>query len=297
MNTVQYLNNFVTRETIQNLFIRFSNKYGPSWTSRLGPNGDWKGCEDDWLEALSVFTAKDAERAFTKAFSIYEGFPPDQTQIIKICLKESGVPDASEVITLMVNREFKHPIVKMVFDKIGSWSLSTSKQEDLHRKVKELYPSCLADFQVDKNNAWTSLEAFNAQPKALPVPEKIPSNKERIGIKERLSEYQKKVEEAKLNCKGLPYKEFDKNKVNPVHRDFDKAVYEEFRKYLLSIPEEKTLILPTEYIYLRNRFIGQLEQPELLRKAGYNPTPQGSNEVPLKVYNGAYRAYRDLSGS
>src|SRR5436190_23589733 len=106
MNTVQYLNNFVDRNLVQKLFVRFSVKYGNLWTSRLGEHGDWKACEDDWLQELSVFTVKVLVNAVKKALIIHKDFPPTQGQLIDLCLKESGVPPIDEIVNLMISRDF-----------------------------------------------------------------------------------------------------------------------------------------------------------------------------------------------
>jgi hypothetical protein len=293
---VEYLNNFVDRSLVQKLFVRFANKYGNLWTSRLGENGDWKGCEDDWLGELSAFSVKDAVTAIKKALVIYKDYPPTQGQIIDLCLKESGVPSEDEIINLMVAREFTHPVVKLVYDRIGSWNLTNGTSESIRLKTKAAYGECVGEFRLNQGPLWETLKLTNNQlALASPEPSKIPTQEELKGFKERMAEYQQKLEDAKINLKGKTYKEFDENKIKIGHKDFDQSIYNEYRDYLLSIPENETMILPIHYLYQRMRFIGAKEQEESLKKQGYVPpkeregveSPKSSdrrNSGPTKIY-------------
>ncbi|HZY36252.1 MAG TPA: hypothetical protein VFE53_06365 [Mucilaginibacter sp.] len=297
MNTVQHLNDFVDRQLIQKLFVKFANKYGNLWTSRLGETGDWKGCEDDWLQELSVFTVRDAIAAFKQALIIYRDFPPTQGQIIELCLKESGVPDEQAVYSQLIRKNFSHPIVKIIYDKIGSWKLSNGKESEIVQKVKEFYLISLAEFQKSPEVHFEKLRIFTEEQKALPEPEKSKDFKPHISLKQRLADYQQKIEEAKLSCKGETYRHFDEELINPHNKKFDKTVYEDFKNYLLSIPEEKTLILPVKYIYQRTRFLTQQEAPDFLRQSGYNPNgnenERGKNSASPRGFNGPQKAYKN----
>lgn len=290
-NTVLHMTHFVDESLIQKLFAKFSNRYGASWTSRLGADGDWKSCEDDWLEELQRFSFDNLRAAVKKALAVFPDFPPNLGQLVDLCMKESGIPGVPEVIRLMVNRDFSHPLVKMVYDKLGSWTLTNGKEYEITAKTKEVYSGCLADFYCDPVPHWERLTSFNNQLKLEAPTPKIPSEEERKGFKERLAEYQQKLDDAKLNCKGVMYCEFDANKIKKGHRLFDIKVYNDYREYLLSIPEEQTMILPIQYLYERNRFLNAKEQPELLRSMGYNPNPPGNESAqpqrsgrPRKVY-------------
>lgn len=261
----------VDLELIGRLFARFKGRYGNLWTSRANNDEEWLFIMEDWLEELSRFSVDQLRAVFKKTLSIYKEFPPTLGQMVDMCLKESGVPSVQEVIRLMVNRDFSHPLVKMVFDKIGSWTLSNGKEEEIQRKAKEYYTSALSQFHIETEQEWLKLADYKAKPKELPPPDKIPSNEERRGFKERMAEYQAKIDELKLSVQGKPYKEFDENKVSPGHKDFDEALYEEFKAYLLGIPDNEAMILPVNYLYQRSRLIGQRDQAEYLKKAGYVP--------------------------
>lgn len=288
-STVIPLTHSVDKALIARLFMRFKGRYGNLWSSRASNHDEWEFIMDDWFDELGKFSLEQVRSAVNKALSLYKEFPPTLGQLIDLCLKESGVPDVKEVVRLMVARDFSHPLVKMVYDKIGGWALTNGKEEDVQRKAKEAYNYALADFTQTPHECWEKLTAFNNQPKALPEPPKIPSTEERKGFKERMAEYQKKIDEAKLNVQGKTYKEFEPNAISPKHKDFDQAIYNEYREYLLSIPDTETMRLPTQYIYERMRFIGQKEQAETLKKAGYVPPkerPQDESPISSNKRNG-----------
>lgn len=275
-STVIHMTHYVDKALVARMFGRFRGRYGNLWTSRATCDEDWEFIIEDWFDELSKFTIDQVRAAVNKTLSIYKEYPPTLGQLVDLCMKESGVPSVQEVIRLMVARDFSHPLVKMVYEKIGSWTLSNGKEDDLQRKAKEHYTEALANFHVEPKKAWAKLEAHNAKPKELAPPPKLPTQEERKNFKDRLTEYQQKLEDEKLNCKGVPYKEFEKSKIKKCSRNFDQAIHDEYREYLLSIPEEKTMILPSTYLYDRNRFINAIEQPLLLKKMGYNPNPQGN---------------------
>ena len=278
-NTVTYLNHFVNQEFVAKIFSKFSIKYGKLWTTRLGDDADWIGCLNDWVEELSKFTVAQATMALNKCFIIYKEFPPTQMQLIDLCLKETGLPELGEVIRLLIARDFSHPLVKMLYDKIGGWSLSNGKEYEIKEKIKEIYPGCLADFTINPEKSWAQLNSYKDNlALSAPEPTKIPSPSERKCFSERMAEYQKKLAAAKNSCEGESYRHFDEDLVTPTRNTFDAKVYEEFKSYLLSIPYTKVMILPTNYIYQRMRFIAQREQPEILRHAGFNPNGNSNNE-------------------
>lgn len=297
MNTVQYLNNEVDRRLVQKLFVRFANKYGNLWTSRLGENGDWKGCEDDWLEELSAFTVRDAVAAIRKALVIYTGYPPTQGQLIELCLKESGVPSEDEVIKLMVARDFTHPIVKLAYDRIGGWALTNGKSEEIRAKTKAVYGDCLATFKANPETLWKQL-GDDKERLLLTAPEHIKhlTREEHVGWQERLKEAQRRAEEGKMQLKDQKHPEFPEDKINIGGRNFDKEVFAEFRKYLISIPETLVLSLSVPYAYARMKFLAEIDTATFLRERGYNPNPQGEDKTPPRCSNGPQKMYKNWHG-
>lgn len=296
-NTVIHMTHSVDKPVIGKLFAKFRGRYGNLWTSRARVDEDWEFIMDDWHDELSRFTLDQLRAAVNKALAVYVEYPPTLGQLVDLCMKESGTPGLYDVIRSMIARDFSHPLVKMVYDKIGSWTLKNGKEEEINRKAKEHYTECLAQFQMKPDQAWLALAQYNEKPKELSPPSKTPTEQERKGLKERMAEFQQKLADEKLNCSGKPYKKFDEKAINPSSLDFDKNVYEEFKQYLLSIPENETLALPVHYIYQRMRFIGEKEQPEYLIKAGYNPSAKIYDTEP-KVYakSGPKQIYKAWMG-
>lgn len=220
-------------------------------------------------------------------------WPPSISEFVSICESFEGLPSFTNALNLATKQEFNHPVVLMSYEKVGSWAMKNDSELQLRDKFQKAYDESVNEFRKDKDANFKKLQAFNAKPKELPPPPKIPSTEERKTFKQMLSEYQQAVEEKKLTCKGKPYKEFDKALINPRHKDFDQKVYDEYREYLLSIPETETLILPTEYIYARIRFIGQREQPELLRQLGHRSEYTQDENVKNSPRNGGSRGYKD----
>ncbi|QHJ76061.1 MAG: hypothetical protein [Bacteriophage sp.] len=297
MNTVTLLNATCERENIVKLFSRFASKYGTLWTGRLGANPDWDACIDDWFNDLRQYDYKTLVLAAKSALTIFTDFPPTFGQFEDLCKKHSGFLQRDEAIKMMIARDFSHPIVKMMYDKIGSWTLTNGKETEIQAKAKEYYQEAESEFCLFPEKAWAQLESFNAKPKELPPPDKIPTLQEMKSFKERLAEYQQKLEEAKLSCGGTPYKEFDENKIKLGGRDFDQVVYNEYRDYLMSIPEEKTMILPVKYLYERNRFLNMKNQKEILEKAGYVPESQRTPQEQMRTGNGKpTKIYKNWQG-
>jgi len=294
-NTVTYLNNFVDREFVIGLFNKFEIKYGKLWTERLGPGGNWKLCIDDWVQELGKFTIRQATIAKEKFSSIYKDFPPTQPQFIDLCLKETGLPEPSDIIRLMVAKDFSHPLVKMVYDKIGNWDLQNSKDYEIREKVKNIYHGCLADFQIDPQTQWARLQDFHAEKlRQLPPPDKKPSTKESAAFKECMAKCQEILKGKGVEPKT--YRQFEEEKISPSNNAFDPKVYDEFREYLLSIPETETMTLPPNYAYSRMKLIAQREQPYFLRKAGYDPNPPTNDKTPPRGSGGPRRVYPNYVG-
>lgn len=284
-NTVAHLTHYVDRELIARLFARFKGRYGNLWTCRASTDDEWVWVMDDWLEELSKFSLDQVRAAVNKTLSTFKEFPPTLGQLVDMCMKESGVPSVGELIRMMVARDFSHPLVYMVFEKIGSWALANGKEEDINRKVKEHYTECLANFHVEPQKAWAKLEVYQAKPKELPPPSKIPTAGESKAFRECMNRCQEILASKKIAGGGKTYKEFDANKIKPGNRDFDKAVFEEYRAYLMSIPETETMILPPVYLMERNRFLNARDQAEYFRKSGYVPDSERSPSESLKTSN------------
>lgn len=294
-NTIVYINNFVDKDFVVRLFSKFANKYGKLWTTRLGDNGDWASCIDDWVSELNQFTVGQATLAVNECLSLHKEFPPTQGQLIDVCLKASGVPDVSQVIRMMIDRKFDHPITKLVYEKIGSWKLSNGTEKEIHDKALSFYQQAIIDFKENPELHWKRLQDFqDMKLKELPAPDKIPTKGESAAFRECMNKCQEILKGKGIEAKT--YKEFDEVAITTSNRDFYPAVYKEFCEYLLSIPETETMRLPPTYAYRRMKLISAKEQPEFLRKAGYNPNPPPKGNDPSRRQNGPSKMYKNYTG-
>lgn len=292
MNTVTSLQTTCSRENIVRLFARFANKYGALWTNRLGANPDWDTCIDDWYEDLKHFEYKTLVLAAKSCLATFNEFPPTFGQFENLCKKHSGFLQLDDAVKMLIARDFSHPIVRMMYERIGSWTLSNGKETEVQAKAQEAYREAETEFTLYPEKCWAALEAYNAKPKELPAPSKNPSTEERKGFKQRLAEYYQKLGEQKINVQGKTYLEFDEKAIQPKHEKFDHEVFNAYRDYLLSIPDTELMTLPTKYQYDRIRFIGQREQADYLKKSGYVPLnqrehseqPRAGNGKPTKMY-------------
>jgi hypothetical protein len=270
-STVIQLTHSVDMELIARLFARYKGRYGGLWTCRASNDQEWQWAMEDWLEELSKFSLEQVRAAVNKSLSEFTKAPPSLPELVQLCMTEAGVPDSHDVIRMMVARDFSHPIVKMVYDKIGSWTLNNGKSEEIERKVKEHYTAARSEFHVEPQKSWAELEVYNSKPKELPSPSKIPSKEESKAFRECMNKCQEILQSKKIAGGGKTYKHYDANKVNPRHREFDQTIFEEYKTYLMGVPETETMTLPPSYVLARNKFLNMRDQADYLRKAGYIP--------------------------
>lgn len=294
MNTVTVLTHSVDKSHIVRMFAQFSSRYQHAWTSIAKSDQDWEFIIDDWLSELSQFSLSDLYKAVREAFTIHKSFAPKLGELVDLCLKASGVPNVSQVIRMMIDRKFDHPITKLVYEKIGSWKLSNGTEKEIHDKASSFYQQAIIDFKEDPESHWKRLQDFqDMKLKELPAPDKIPTKGESAAFRECMTISQEILKSS--GFKGKTYKKFDENAITPTNRDFDPAVYKEFCEYLLSIPETETMTLPHNYAYRRMKLIAAKEQPEFLRKTGYNPNPPPKGNDHSRRQNGPSRVYKNYT--
>ena len=138
--------NSCTREHVEQLYVRFVAVYGHKFTSSLTTP---QMVETWYCEAHELLAGVDVN-LMMEAFNNFKRsseWPPSTFQILKYCEQKTGLPSESEVLRLMIARDFTHEVVKTLFDKIGSFSFGQDKEETTRAKIKELYPDILAEFR------------------------------------------------------------------------------------------------------------------------------------------------------
>lgn len=293
-NKVVYMTHFVDKEVITRLFTKFANRYGKIWTARLDNGGDWNICADDWLEELSKFDLNVLREGVNTALDMYKEYPPTLGQLISLCLKTSGVPTGYQVIRMMTAKDFSHPVVKMMYEKIGSWKMANGSDKEISQLIREHYETIVNFFKNDPKSCWERLISFNERLKELPDPDKIPNEEERRGFKERIDEYQKLSDEIKESIKDKKIKEFDHSKIKKGSRNFDQLLFSEYKDYLINVPENLVLTIPVQDAYARLKFLSMIDQHEQLKNLGYIPPNEREgfkslkasdrNSKPTKIY-------------
>jgi hypothetical protein len=274
--------NFVVR-----LFAKFNGRYGQLWTSRGRNDADWEFIIDDWFTELSKFSLSVNRDAMDEVLMVYKDYPPTLPQLLDLCLKASGVPIASDLLRMLVNKDFSHPVVKLVYDKIGSWKLANGTEKELSQRVAELYDNAIVEYKTNPAVCWEKLETHKAQlALEAPIPDKIPSKAESKAYRDAIDECRRILSGDKAKTPILEIPEFDKRKINKGGEQ-----YHDYCKYLLSVPDNQALALPLSYIYYRQKLLNLSETAKHLRECGYiqdsqrpNVEKRTSTGQPTKVY-------------
>jgi hypothetical protein len=81
-------------------------------------------------------------------------WPPSIAEFRRLCFMAGGLPSPFELMQKAIRREFDHPLTKMVFDKIGSWSFRNDTEKALTAKIDSYYKYCMAEFSADPQYCW-----------------------------------------------------------------------------------------------------------------------------------------------
>ena len=288
----------IDRDLIRKLFVKFSSVYGHLWSSRHKADDEWLDCIDTWLDGLKGFEFDILRKAVSQVFLIHKKHPPTLGELIDLCLKISGVPSEDEIIKRMVSRQFDHPMVKLVYDRIGNWTLKNGTSEEIRRKTRTAYDECLVEFRANTNSLWNKLSEHNAT-HAIDGPSKTLTSDEHIGWRERMKDYEKRAHDGKMQLKDQKHPEFPEDKIKLGERNFDKEVYAAYKGYLMSVPEEIVLSLPISYAYARMRFLAEVDTEKHLKEVGYvPPNARSTDEPPITSdrNRGPQRVYKNWTG-
>jgi hypothetical protein len=278
MSTVTPLIRLADEELIKKLFAKFVNVYGQLWSSRLKTDGEWQVCCTTWLDGLRHFELSTLRKAVGLCFVEHKDYPPTLGQFVDICLKVSGIPSEDELIECMIRREFKHPLVKLVFDKVDSWALSHAKPQQLKGKIRRIYGECLTTYRDNPTKAWGLLEKDKVE--SLPLPSKIPSTAEILGFKARLKLYQEKSKADKVRLGAKSHPEWPSIHVTPGCNGFDEKLFNERKNYLIGLDEETAGTLSGSDWYDRVRFIREIEARHYVEKVGGTHRPPEPEKMP-----------------
>jgi hypothetical protein len=312
MNDLSSINNFEQQENSEekktgeviNWLFRELREIFRAFTFAWPTQDDYQSAKRIWLKVFmlaGINTVEQIQHGLNKCYLMTKPYVPNPGEFVEWCkpsAEDLGLPDVHKAFEICVflnqaysNNNHNHiatnTVLKHVIKQIGASKLRTLSEKEGYKLFGHYYTvACREYVEGIIQDILPAIE----QKKEPPADN---SPRDRRGFKERMAEYQQRLDEAKLNCAGKTYKEFDEKAITPGGMMFDQQIYDEFKAYLLSIPEEMTVILPPRYAYRRSRFVSTIEQPELMRKAGYNPNPQGKEEVQRSGQNKPFRPYKN----
>lgn len=279
------------------LYLRFCAIYDHKFVKSYHDD-DFKSLwANEWSSGLSSVDLNVIKDALDYCKKNLE-WPPSIAEFIKVCESYSGVPSLQQCINLVTNRNFNHPVVLICYEKIGSWAMKNDTEKQLAIKFQPAYQEALNRFRKEERLTWKQLEEYNARPKELSPPSKIPSTSESKAFRECMNKCQEILQSKKIAAGGKTHRKFDDNKVKKGHKDFDQAVFDEYREYLMSVPETETMTLPRVYVLERNKFLNMRDQKDWLLKGGYVPENQRIPQEKARTGNGKpTKIYKNWNGN
>lgn len=243
------------------LYLRFCVIYGDKF-SKPYHDDDFKSLwYSEWSSGLDGIDVSLIKGCLENCKSTLE-WPPSIAEFRKICEQSSGLPSYQDALSLAIRQEFSHPVVKMAYDKVGSWVMRNSKEVDLNSKFKTAYQDSLHYFRTNSQDSWKQLEEFKAAPSKVVEFPKILSKKEFIPFKKRYAEYLGSVKECKENLPNKEHPIWDKKNITSRHREFDRFIYNKRKEYLLGVDEYVAGTLSREDWFDRNCYMCEAEALE-----------------------------------
>lgn len=141
----------LTIDLIRILYIRFANIFGQKFNSNHTPDiiSLWY---EDWLDGLmgiDPICFKDALSYCKKNLE----WPPSIAEFIRICDIPLNIPTPSECLYLAVNRDFSNPMVKKIYDEIGSWDMSNGTRDDLLKRASRIHEEEMIRFRNKRSKS------------------------------------------------------------------------------------------------------------------------------------------------
>lgn len=129
------------------LYLRFSVIWGQKFTANHGDEKIIEMWIREWNEGLSGISINQIRDAvdYCKVSLVW---PPSLAEFIGFCYKNINIPCPDDCLRMAVNRDFTHPIVKAIFDKVGDWEMKNGKNVDLKKKFEELHDEYVTELRV-----------------------------------------------------------------------------------------------------------------------------------------------------
>lgn len=135
------------RNVIKKLYAHFSSIWGNSFISNHKTDESIKLWIEEWYIGLAGLPVETFKEALDHCRVMME-WSPSIAQFRKLCEQASGVPSEEEIYLCVIRRDFKHPIVQFVYEKIGDWAVRRDTEKEVRKKFKEAYRDEIAKFRL-----------------------------------------------------------------------------------------------------------------------------------------------------
>ena len=139
--------NMITKKIIRALYERFVTIYGKRFTH------DFEGHDnrlimwiEDWYEGLLGIDPKTFKDAIHFMMTTLK-WPPTLPEFRELCERSDGFPNEREILISGSSRNFHHPLIKIVYDKVGSWEFHNSSADKVSKLISVYYLESLANLR------------------------------------------------------------------------------------------------------------------------------------------------------
>jgi hypothetical protein len=136
-----------SRNEIKKLYAHFSSIWGNSFISNHKNDESIKLWIEEWYLGLAGVPVETFNEALDKC-RISMDWSPSIAQFRKLCEKASGMPSEEELYLCVIRRDFKHPLVQLIRDRIGDWSISRDTEKEVRKKFKLAYDDEMAKYRM-----------------------------------------------------------------------------------------------------------------------------------------------------
>jgi|ERR1700722_681562 len=141
------------------LYSRFCMIFGDKFVKAYHNESFVNGWINEWAESLNGIDIKYIKSGIEHCKNKLE-WPPSIAEFIGICDKLSGFPTYESTLQAAIRKEFTHPIIKLTYDSVGSWSMSHDNEDILYKKFKIAYDDAVTTFRLNRMRGLPQIEPY-----------------------------------------------------------------------------------------------------------------------------------------
>lgn len=142
------------------MFARAKIIWGEKWTRNFDDDSI-QAALHEWSVAFFGRSKETIDKAMDFCKMNLE-WPPSIAEFIGICEQASGMPSLEESFAAAIRRDFYHPVIQTVYDKVGSWAMRSDSEVTLRIKFKAAYQEAISSYrQQASQGQLTSRELTN----------------------------------------------------------------------------------------------------------------------------------------